>query len=246
MKSTQLFRRNFCGASALLAILVFTGCASSGGKSAGSSEPPSPNRFVATDGRTIDIGKSAPEDGGTRYNNPHMDKGKCWVAGGFDFNGYDTLYLAPTLSTAKFPDKPEDTKVHNLAKENLVTEIKRMVEGHKIFSSVVTKESEVQPGAKVVKLENTIIEFTKGGGAARYFVGLYGGGQPVLRVQGRMTDGDKTVFTFEARRSGVSADARMGGVFMKDEDIQIQDIRSMSLDLTDFMAAVSRKYKPKN
>jgi hypothetical protein len=94
---------------------------------------------------------------------------------------------------------------------------------------------------KSLKLESTITEFTKGGGAARYFVGLYGGGQPVLRVQGKMADGDKPVFTFEARRSGVSAGARMSGVFMKDEDIQMEDIRSMVLDLTDFMAIVAKK-----
>ncbi len=56
-----------------------------------------------------------------------------------------------------------------------------------------------------------------------------------------MTDGDKAVFTFEARRSGVSAGARMSGVFMKDEDIQMEDIRSMVLDLTDFMAIIAKK-----
>ncbi len=121
-----------------------------------------------------------------------------------------------------------------------------MIEAHKIFGEVVTRESDIKPGAKVLSLENTITEFAKGGGAARYFAGLYGGGQPVLRVQGKMTEGDKTLFTYEARRSGTSAGARMTGVFMKDEDIQIQDIRSLALDLTDFMAAVARKYQPKS
>jgi hypothetical protein len=60
-----------------------------------------------------------------------------------------------------------------------------------------------------------------------------------------MTDGDKTVSTFEARRSGTSAGARVGGAFMKDEDIQIEDVRSMALDLTDFMAAIAGKYQPR-
>jgi hypothetical protein len=201
---------------------------------------------MATDGRTIDIGKSTPADGGTSYNNPHMEKGKCWVANGFDFNGYDTIYIAPTGSTAKFPDKPEDTMVHNLAKENLVKEIALRLNERKIFANVVTKETEIKPGAKVLRLENNITEFTKGGGAARYFVGLYGGGQPVLRVQGKMSEGDKPVFTYEARRSGTSAGSRLGGVFMKDEDIQTGDIQSMVLDLTDFMSAVSKKYQPKS
>jgi hypothetical protein len=201
---------------------------------------------VATDGRTIDIGKSTAADGGKCYNNPHLEKGKCWVASGFDFNGYDTLYIAPTLSTAKFPDKPEDKMVHDLAKENLVIELTRMIKAREIFTNVVTRESDIKPDAKVLRLENTITEFTKGGGAARYFVGLYGGGQPVLRVQGKMSEGEKPMFTYEARRSGTSAGARLGGVFMKDEDIQIEDVRSMVLDVTDFMAAIANKYQPKS
>lgn len=110
----------------------------------------------------------------------------------------------------------------------------------------MTSESEIKPGAKTLRLDNTITEYSKGGGGARYFVGLYGGGQPVLRVQGKMTEGDKALFTYEARRSGVSAGARMGGAFMKDEDIQIEDIRSMALDLTDFMAAIAGKYQARN
>jgi hypothetical protein len=226
-----------------LAALVLAGCASSGEKS---STPASPNKFQADDGRVIDIGKSSSSEGGLSYNNPHLEKGKCWVAGDFNFTGYDTLYVAPTVSTAKFPDKPEDTMVHNLAKERLVSELVQRLSDRKIFANVVTKESEIKPDAKVLKMENTITEFAKGGGAARYFVGLYGGGQPVLRVHGKMTAGDKTQFRFEARRSGTSAGARLGGVFLKDEDIQIEDVRSMVLDVTDFMAAVAGKYRPKS
>lgn len=247
MKPENLLNSITPACLSLAAGLLLAGCASNGEKPSGGSAAAGParSRFIATDGRTIDIGKSSPADGGTRYNNPHMEKEKCWVAGGFDFNGYDTLYIAPTLSTAKFPDKPEDTNVHELAKKNLPVELARMAASRNIFGNVVTQESEIKPGAKVLKLENTITEFSKGGGAGRYFAGLYGGGQPVLRVQGRMNDGDKTVFTFEIRRSGTSGGARMGGAFMKDEDIQIEDIRSMALDLSDFMAAVARKYQPK-
>ena len=63
--------------------------------------------------------------------------------------------------------------------------------------------------------------------------------QPISKF--KLADGDKPLFTFEARRSGVSAGARMSGVFMKDEDIQMEDIRSMVLDLTDFMAIIAKK-----
>jgi hypothetical protein len=226
-------------------ILFVNGCASSGGNSSAAPTESSSSRFTTPDGRTIDIGKTSSADGGTRYSNPHMEKGKCWIANGFEFNGYDTLYIAPTVSTAKFPDKPEDNNVHELAKKALVTELARMLTTRGIFANVVTQESDIKPGTKTLKMENTITEFSKGGGAGRYFGGLYGAGQPVLRVQGKLTDSDKAVFTYEMRRSGTSAGARLNGVFMKDEDIQSEDVRSLVLDLTDFMAAVARKYQPK-
>jgi hypothetical protein len=138
----QTMKSNHClflTCAVLAGALLLGGCASSGDKSGGTAGA-SPNKFKADDGRVIDVGKSTPADGGTRYNNPHMEKGKCWVAGGFDFNGYDTLYIAPTVSTAKFPDKPEDTMVHNLAKERLVSELVLKLNERRIFPSVVTRE----------------------------------------------------------------------------------------------------------
>ncbi len=245
MKSRVLSPRLIATVASLAAAFVLAGCASTGDQSSASSGAQQPSKFKLADGRTVNIGKSSPANGGgADYKNPHMEK--CWVADGFDFNGYDTLYIAPTLSTAKFnQDNKEEVKVHDLAKENLVGELNRMINSKKIFNNIVTRESDLKPDVKTLKLENTITEFTKGGGAARYFVGLYGGGQPVLRVQGKMIDGDKPLFTFEARRSGVSAGARMSGVFMKDEDIQIEDIRSMVLDLTDFMAVLAKKDPPR-
>ena len=225
------------------AALALAGCASTETSSGGvGAAGPYASQAKADDGRTVNIGKASPGNGGVNYKDPHMEK--CWVVEGFNFNGYDTLYIAPTLSTAKFnQENKEEVKVHDIAKEKLVAELSRMITAKRIFTNVVTQEGEIKPGVKALKLENTITEFARGGGAARYFVGLYGGGQPVLRVQGRMTDGDKAVFTFEARRSGTSAGARMTGVFMKDEDIQIEDIRSMVLDLTDFMAVIAGKYQ---
>src|SRR5690242_2831171 len=156
MKAKQSFGLRLLLLLGLAGGLLLSGCASSGDKSAtaSSSAPATPNRFVATDGRVIDIGKSSPVEGGTRYNNPHMEKEKCWVANGFDFNGYDTVYIAPTLSTAKFADKPEDTKVHELAKNNLPAELARALKATGIFPNVVTQESDIKPGAKVLKIEN--------------------------------------------------------------------------------------------
>ena len=70
---------------------------------------------------------------------------------------------------------------------------------------------------------------------------------PMLQhwVRVELTRVPKPVFTFEGRRSGVSAGAHMSGAFMKDEDIQLEDIRSLSLDLADFMSAIAGKFPPK-
>lgn len=229
-----------------LAAMLFTGCATTSKPSATATATASGNRFKTDDGRIADIGKSAPTNGGTVYNNPHMEKGKCWVADGFNFTGYDTIYIAPTQSKAKVREKPEDQRVHDLAKERFVTELVSRLNQQKLFANVVVRDSDIKPGAKTLTFENTITEFAKGGGAARFMAGEFGAGQPVLRVEGRLLDGAKPVFTYESRRTGVSAGARMVGSFMKDEDIQAEDIRSIVLDLSDFMAALAGKYQAKN
>ncbi len=243
MKTISFELRSVASIIAVGAALAVGGCSTTGEKPSDSKAASGQSgKAKADDGRSVDIGKPSPATGGgMNYKDPHLEK--CWVADGFDFSGYDTLYIAPTLSTASFSTKnQEEVKVHELAKESLVRELASMISSRRIFTNVVTRESDIKPGVKTLKLENTITEFAKGGGAARYFVGLYGGGQPVLRVQGKMTEGEKTNFIFDARRSGVSAGARMTGVFMKDEDIQIQDIRSMVLDLADFMSVIAGKF----
>src|SRR5438309_7098907 len=164
MKLRLLPPRLLVTVASLAAALVLAGCASTGGESSAGAQPSS--KFKLADGRTVDIGTSSPaEGGGMNYKNRHLEK--CWLADGFDFNGYDTLYIAPVLSTAKFhQENPEEVKVHDLAKENLVAELARKINSKKIFNNVVTRESDRKPDVKSLKLENTITEFTKGGGAA--------------------------------------------------------------------------------
>jgi hypothetical protein len=243
----NLLSKSFACLSICAIVALLAGCASTADNSTSSSSKPDStgkyaSKYKADDGRNIEIGNSRTEEGGLSFKEPHMDK--CWIADGFNFSGYDTLYIAPTLSTAKLHND-EEQRPHQLAKENIPIELQRILQTRGIFPNVVLQESEIKPGARVLKMENTIVEYAKGGGAARYFVGLYGGGQPILRVQGKMTDAQKAVFNYEARRSGVSAGARMTGAFMRDEDIQVQDIRSLTLDLADFMSAVSGKFQPR-
>jgi hypothetical protein len=100
----------------------------------------------------------------------------------------------------------------------------------------------VKPGAKVLVMENTITEFKRGGSAARFWAGEFGAGQPAIRVATKITDGDRLVFACEARRSGVSAEARL--LLPTSKTIQTQDIHSLALDLTDFIAVMEGKYQP--
>jgi len=228
-------------------VLIGTGCAttensSSPEQTSTAATPGLPFKYKTDDGRNIEIGRASTSGDGLQYKNRHMEK--CWMANGVNLADYDTLYIAPTLSTAKF--QPDEARLHELSKESLVRDLAASLREKRVFANVVTSQSEIKPSARTLTLENTILQYSKGGGAARYWVGLYGGGQPVLRVQGKMTDAAKPVFTFEAQRSGTSAGARMTGAFMKDEDIQKEDIRSLVIDLTDFLAAKAGKYQVRN
>jgi len=198
-------------------------------------------KYRTTDDRVAEIGRRTPAEGGWTFRDPHMDK--CWIADNFNFTSYDTLYIAPTLSEAATQDD-EDRRMIEIAKDTVVVEYKRLFESRNIFTKVVTRESDIPSGAHVLKLEQTITDFHKGSMGARFWAGEFGAGQPVLAVSGKMTDGDKPVFTYQARRSGVSFGAHMG--VMRSDDIQIEDVRSMALDVTDFVAATAGIYKPMN
>ena len=222
-------------ATTCVLILWATGCATD------KNAQHFPTKYRTTDDRVAEVGPRTKTDDGWTFKEPHLNK--CWIAADFDFAGYDTLYIAPTLSNATAEDD-EGRRMIEVAKDAVVVEYGRLFRVRNLFTNVVTSESNIPPGAHVLKLEQTIIEFKKGSGGARFWAGEWGAGQPVLAVAGKMTDAGKAVFTYEARRSGTSAGARIG--IMRSDDIQIQDIRSMALDVTDFVAVMAGKYTPKN
>jgi hypothetical protein len=165
----------------------------------------------------------------------HKDKDiqRVWLAPGFDFSGYDGLYIGETIYAAK--ERSNETEMRTWAmkylREQLAAEIPRV----RIIPAVYLSTDAIPANAKILKLENTIYEYEKGGGGARYFVGIYGGGQPVIKVRGVMTANDQPVFKYEASRSGESAGARVVGAFKSDQDIQHEDIKDLAFDLADFI-----------
>lgn len=199
-------------------------------------------KYRATDGRTVNIGPRTPADGGWSFKEPHMDK--CWIAAGFDFRGYDTLLIMPTLAAVQVQTPEEGYDLED-DKEDLAVDLGLFFFGRNSFTNIAMHEEEVVPRARVLKLETIIFEFKKGSFAGRQWGGLFGAGQPVLRVVGIMTDGDKTVFTFETHRSGDSIGERLDAD-LTEEQIQFRDISGISLDVTDFAKAIAGEYRPKN
>ena len=155
-----------------------------------------------------------------------------WLADGFNFKGYQTLYLTPIVFAGVERDNEVDTRA--TAMQELPDELVTSFRDTKLFAAVTTKNEDVKSKAKTLKLDNTIIEFSKGGGAARHFAGGWGGGKPVIKVRGQIFDGDKLVCVYEIKRSGESAEARMIGEAMSSEDIQRNDIRVLARDLAHF------------
>jgi hypothetical protein len=124
-----------------------------------------------------------------------------WLADGFSFKGYQTLYLTPVVFAGVERDNEVDIRA--LAMQELPAELVTFLRDTKLFDTVTTKSEDVKAKAKTLKLDNTIIEFSKGGGAARHFGGPFGaGGQPVIKVRGQIYDGDKLVCVYEIKRSG--------------------------------------------
>ena len=163
---------------------------------------------------------------------------KVWLAPGSDFNGYDAIYIDETKFVAR--ERANEVDIRNWAMKYLRSQVAAEISRAGIVPAVYTDKSNIPATAKLLNLEQTIIEYEKGGGGARYWAGGYGAGQPVIRVRGIMTANGQPVFRFEARRSGESGTARMFGGFRSDEGIQTEDINDLALDLADYMRRTSK------
>jgi len=248
MKKTSVF---FVALPVFAGMVIITGCAGTGSNPAPTSGAQDQNKrfakyYRALDKRKICIGTSQPTNGGLVFKEPHIEK--CWIADSFDFGGYDALYITPTITAAKVPEGQEI--LESVAGDDLVLMMKELLDRTGVFPRVEVEEPPAK--LKILRLSNTVVAYSKGNYAGRFLAGPFGGGQPVFRVEGVATDNGKPVFTYTIQRSGTSMDARMDTPLIPNpgtitlEKIQLQDIYSMSLDLTDFMAAIAGKYSPVN
>jgi hypothetical protein len=162
------------------------------------------------------------------------DLGKIWLAPGFDFKGFDTLLITETRADVPRLN-PDGAANLEWARGVVQAELAAAFQDRKLFT-VVTSPADVTPGSRVLRLDNTIVEYEKGGGGARVFAGIYGAGQPVIRVRGQATAADRPLFVYEARRSSESGWSRVFGGYRDDKAIQQEDIKDLAQDLADFVA----------
>jgi hypothetical protein len=215
-----------CWSAAILSLTIFafsSGCASSGSSKQTSTFDASPTKLKKD-----------------------KDLQGVWLKPGFNFTGKPALTIEPT--NFKATERANETAMRAFAVKELREQIAKAAGETGLFASV-SADDHAAPSvtnAPSLRLVNTITEYEKGGGGARYFAGLYGGGQPVLKVRGEMFDNsNELVFVYEAKRSGESAGARMVGVFKSDEEIQREDIHDLAIDLADFMMRSAGLQPPK-
>lgn len=111
---------------------------------------------------------------------------KIWIADGFNFSGYDSLFVTPIKADVE----PKDDKGRyrlETAQNLLHKDLAHSLEFKHVVPAVVMRETDLQTNSKALKLENSITEFAAGSVAARVMVG-FGAGTPHLRLRGQISD----------------------------------------------------------
>lgn len=207
-------------------VLLGAGCASGDNRPASQSDAAAPSSAV------VKPAHPDPLPAGVVFTKD-KDLQNVWLAPGFDFTGYDAVHVADT--DFKAIERPNEVEMRALAVLLVRDQEVQALRDSGLFKIVASDTNAIPAGGKTLELQNTIVEFEKGGGGARYWAGSFGAGQPVAKVRGLMYDGDKLVFAYEARRSGDSGISRVFGGYMSDQDIQRDDLRDMAADLAGFM-----------
>lgn len=154
-----------------LLVISGSGCAASGPDSPGARIPPP---IPLPDGVTLKKDK---------------DIQGIWLTPGFDFKGYDSLYVAETTFHAV--ERPNEVKMREWAMPQVQFQEIEALRETGLFKIVTDDTNQVPTTGRNLRLQNTIIEYEKGGGGARYWAGIYGAGQPVIKVRGLMYAADK-------------------------------------------------------
>ena len=164
---------------------------------------------------------------------------KVWLADGFEFTGYDTLVVTETKLETQGRDEKETNRL-NLMQKDLQQQLMTALQTSKLFSSVVTSDSQVKPGSKTLKLQNSIVRFSRGNTASRWMVG-FGAGVPYVVVRGQMVDvaDNKPRFRYDLDQAA----EWFLGHYRGTEDLQNETVREVSKKLSGFMTKTAKHEK---
>jgi hypothetical protein len=162
---------------------------------------------------------------------------RVWVADGFNFTGYDAVVVTPVATQNIKPKDDKEADRLSLAQGALERDFMLMMQARKIFPAVVTKESEIKPGSKALKLENTIVKFSRGSSALRFGVG-FGAGMPYIRLQGQLSElgSSKPLFIYDIDETG---DWFASG-YISSGTIQSQAASELVEDVVNFMVRTAK------
>jgi hypothetical protein len=204
------------------------GCAASSETKASPAAAPPPAAQASAPQPVAPAAQPAPSPGDVTLRE-EKDLGQVWLAPGFALNGYDALLIAePRAEVPKL--NPDGIANLEWARGVVRSELASAIEARKLFT-VVQSPGDVKAGSRLGRHDSTIIEYEKGGGGARMFGFASSAGQPVIKIRGQLTADGRPLFVYGARRSGVSASARMFGGYRSDEDIQEEDIKHLAKGL---------------
>jgi hypothetical protein len=170
---------------------------------------------------------------------------RVWLAEGFDFTGYDALLVDDVKPdpAVKPKDETEADRL-SLMQGSMARDLVLAIETRKLFKTVTLKPSDIPAGTKAVKLQTTIMKFSRGSTAARVGVG-FGAGMPYVRVivTGSELGSGRPLFEVELDET---ADW-FGAGYSSSKTLQSGAAMELTADLANYMARVAShdpiKYK---
>lgn len=112
---------------------------------------------------------------------------RVWVAEGFDFSGYDVIWVTECQAEVAAGDA-EDAEKLNAALRRVQTDLAHAIQMKQIVATVITNQADLKPESKCLKLQTSMIDFDAGSAGLRIFYGIYGAGNADVQVRGRMSD----------------------------------------------------------
>jgi hypothetical protein len=163
---------------------------------------------------------------------------KVFVAEGFDFAGYDTLLVLPTLVDPSV--KPKDDKERErleLLQRSLPAQFAALLASRSVVPHVVNSRDGLQPGSRVLELQLSVLQFSRGSSTERWVVG-FGAGMPYVYLRGKISPlGESTpLLMFEEDERG----DWLGTGFESNRDIQAAAGLELADDAVSFMSDLAQ------